>query len=72
MSSCASISDPCSGSNPTSIPSGDPCLVTVPAVDFTGVNGNKPVAIEGFAQIYIDPEHDKAWFQHHRVLYKIG
>jgi hypothetical protein len=55
MSSCASISDPCAGSNPTSIPSGDPCLVTVPAVDFTGVKGNKPVAIEGFAQIYIEP-----------------
>jgi hypothetical protein len=55
MSSCASISDPCVGSNPTNIPSGDPCLITVPAVDFTGVNGKKPVAIEGFAQIYIEP-----------------
>ncbi len=55
LNSCQSISEPCSGSNPTNIPLNDPCLVIVPAVDFTGVNGKKPVTIEGFALIYIDP-----------------
>jgi Flp pilus assembly protein TadG len=55
MSSCAAISDPCGGSNPTNIPSGDPCLVTVPAVDFTGVTGRKSIPIEGFVQVYIEP-----------------
>jgi Flp pilus assembly protein TadG len=57
MASCASLSeDPCaSGSNPSNIPSGDPCLVTVPAVDFGGCNGRCSATIEGFAQIYIEP-----------------
>ena len=56
MASCPSISDPCSGGNPNNIPANDPCLVTVPAVDFTGLNGGSgAVTIEGFAQIYIEP-----------------
>ena len=48
------ITNPCT--NPVgNIPANDPCLVTVPAIDFTGVNGNKDRPIEAFAQIYIDP-----------------
>ena len=54
MASCNSITNPCT--NPVgNIPANDPCLVTVPAIDFTGVNGNKDRPIEAFAQIYIDP-----------------
>jgi Flp pilus assembly protein TadG len=56
-SSCPALSpDPCSGAgNPTNIPSTDPCLITVPAVDFTGVNGSSSMPIEAFAQVYIEP-----------------
>lgn len=55
MTSCSSISDPCNGGNPSDIPSGDPCLVTVPAVDFAGCNGSCTTTIEGFAEVYIEP-----------------
>ena len=55
MNSCASISDPCGGKNPINIPTNDPCLVTVPAVDFSGVTGRKSMSILGFAQVYIEP-----------------
>jgi Flp pilus assembly protein TadG len=36
------------------LPASDSCLVTVPAVDFTTVNGRKNVPIEAFAEIYIE------------------
>jgi hypothetical protein len=56
-SSCPSVSDPCT--NPAgTVPPNDPCMITVPAVDFSangGVNGTKPMPIEGFAQVYIEP-----------------
>ena len=39
---------------PGAVPLNDPCLVTVPAVDFTGCNGNCSLTIEGFAQIYLE------------------
>jgi len=68
MATCASttsLTDPCQngaligGTNGIGGTSGlsatDPCLVTVPAIDFTGVNGNKNRPIEAFAQIYIEP-----------------
>jgi hypothetical protein len=57
MSTCPSISDPCNGGQTAinDIPTGDPCLVTVPAVDFAGCTGNCSVTIEGFAQVYIEP-----------------
>jgi hypothetical protein len=56
MSSCASITpDPCNGGNPSNIPSGDPCLVTVPAVDFNGCSGNCSTTIIAFAQVYVEP-----------------
>jgi hypothetical protein len=55
MASCPSISDPCNGGNPNNIPAGDPCLVIVPAVDFNGCKGSCSAAIEGFAQVYIEP-----------------
>jgi hypothetical protein len=57
MSSCPALSpDPCSGGNPNNIPQNDPCLVTVPAVDFgghTGTSGALP--IEVFAEVYLEP-----------------
>ena len=69
MASCGSTTpatDPCQngaligGTNGIGGTSGlsatDPCLVTVPAIDFTGVNGSKNRPIEAFAQIYIEPE----------------
>ena len=54
LDSCASIADPCSGSNPNNIPPGDPCLVVVPAVDYHGCTGNCGLTIEGFAMIYLE------------------
>jgi hypothetical protein len=36
------------------VPANDPCLVTVPAVDFTGANGSSGLTIEGFAQVYLE------------------
>ena len=49
--------DPCSGTNPTSVLTpGDPCVVIVPIVNFaTCGNGSCTMAIEGFAQVYIEP-----------------
>ena len=55
MASCASVADPCSGANPNDIPPGDPCLITVPAVDFTGCHGRCSMNIEAFAEVYIEP-----------------
>ena len=56
LSKCPALTpDPCSnGGNPTNIPKDDPCLVIVPAVDFTNINGNGNTPIEGFAQIYLE------------------
>jgi Flp pilus assembly protein TadG len=47
-------SDPCNGGSTTNIPSNDPCLITVPAVNFVGT-GKTTFTIEGFAQVYIEP-----------------
>jgi hypothetical protein len=55
MGTCPSIADPCNGGNPSDIPGGDPCLVIVPVVDFTNVNGSKDTPIEAFAEVYLDP-----------------
>jgi hypothetical protein len=54
---CPSIADPCTGSNPTAIPAGDPCLVLVPVVDFAAAakNGKTNMTILTFAQVYLDP-----------------
>jgi len=41
------------GGNPPYIPPGDPLLVTVPAVDFTGCHGKCSMNIEGFVQVYL-------------------
>jgi hypothetical protein len=54
LSRCASIADPCGGSNPSDIPPGDPCLVVVPAVDYHGCTGRCTMTIEGFALIYLE------------------
>ncbi len=41
------------GGNPTNIPLGDPLLVTLPAVDFTGCHGKCSMTIEGFVDVYL-------------------
>lgn len=47
--------DPCSnGGNTTGLSCNDPCLITVPAVNFTGCNGSCSLTIEGFAQMYLE------------------
>ena len=57
LASCPTISDPCAnGGNPNDIPAGDPCLVIMPAVDYSGVVGSKPMPIEQFAEVYIEPD----------------
>ena len=59
MKSCPTIADPCNGGNPSDIPAGDPCLVIVPAVDFTGCTGSSctpPLTIEAFAEVYLEPD----------------
>jgi len=57
FSGCPTIADPCSGGNPNNIPAGDPCLVIVPAVDFSATKkgGTTSVTIEAFAEVYLDP-----------------
>jgi hypothetical protein len=56
MSSCASVTDPCT--NGGTLPSGfnckDPCLISVPVVNFTNCNGNCSRQIEGFALMYLE------------------
>ncbi len=44
------------GSSSSAVPANDPCLVTVPAVDFTGCNGSCTMTVEGFAQIYLEQD----------------
>jgi Flp pilus assembly protein TadG len=53
LASCPSIADPCTNP-PGNIPANDPCLVTMPAVDFAGCSGKCTLNIEGFAQIYLE------------------
>jgi hypothetical protein len=57
MASCPVLSpDPCSCGNPSNIPPTDPCMVTVPAVNFAGLNGTSTtLPIEAFAQVYLEP-----------------
>ena len=57
MSSCPALSpDPCSGGNPSDIPPNDPCMVTVPAMNFSGLSGSSTaLPIEAFAQVYLEP-----------------
>jgi Flp pilus assembly protein TadG len=56
LSSCASVTDPCT--NGGTLPSGfnckDPCLISVPVVNFTNCNGNCSMQIEGFALMYLE------------------
>jgi len=52
---CSSISDPCVSGSTVTIPATDPCVVTVPAVDFVGANGKSQLTVEAFAQVYIEP-----------------
>jgi Flp pilus assembly protein TadG len=67
LSSCAAVTastDPCQngglvgGTNgiggSSGVPANDPCLVTLPAVDYTGCHGKCSLTIEAFAQIYLE------------------
>lgn len=42
------------GTGTGAVPANDPCLVTMPVVDFTGCSGQCSLAVEGFAQIYLE------------------
>jgi len=43
------------GTSTGAVPLNDPCLVTVPAVDFTGVTGGATsMQIQGFTQVYLE------------------
>jgi Putative Tad-like Flp pilus-assembly len=58
LAACASVTsstDPCqNGGNTSTLNCKDPCLITVPAVDFNNCNGNCSMKIEGFAQMYLE------------------
>jgi hypothetical protein len=60
LAACAPITqgganDPCAnGGDTSSLNCNDPCLISVPAVDFTGCNGSCTMTIEGFAQMYLE------------------
>jgi len=38
------------------VPTNDPCLIVVPAVDFAGCNGSCSMQIEGFAELYLEQD----------------
>jgi Flp pilus assembly protein TadG len=44
------------GTTTSAVPINDPCVVTVPVVDFTGCKGNCSLTIEGFAQVYLEQD----------------
>jgi Flp pilus assembly protein TadG len=44
------------GTTTGAVPINDPCVVTVPVVDFTGCNGKCSLTIEGFAQVYLEQD----------------
>ena len=55
VTSGAGGTDPCSNGGKTdALKCNDPCLITVPAVNFTGCNGNCNLTIEGFALMYLE------------------
>jgi Flp pilus assembly protein TadG len=61
MAACAPVTqgaggtDPCSNGGSTSaLKCNDPCLITVPAVDFTGCKGSCTMTVEGFALMYLE------------------
>jgi Flp pilus assembly protein TadG len=58
LAACAPVTaatDPCSNGGDTSnLKCDDPCLITVPAVNFTGCTGSCPLPIEGFALMYLE------------------
>jgi Flp pilus assembly protein TadG len=58
LAACAPVTsstDPCSnGGNTSALNCKDPCLISVPAVDFTGCTGNCSMKIQGFAQMYLE------------------
>lgn len=60
LSSCGTSYDPCASGNNGAVPNSlcsDPCLVTIPVVDYTGCSGSScNMPIEGFAQMYLEKD----------------
>jgi Flp pilus assembly protein TadG len=56
MAACSTGTDPCTngGTLPANFNCKDPCLISVPVVDFTNCNGNCGRQIEGFALMYLE------------------
>jgi Flp pilus assembly protein TadG len=58
LAACAPVTsgtDPCSnGGHTNALKCNDPCLITVPTVNFTGCNGSCSMTIEGFALMYLE------------------
>ncbi|HTJ09068.1 MAG TPA: pilus assembly protein TadG-related protein [Candidatus Binataceae bacterium] len=56
LASCSAVTDPCTngGKLPTGFNCKDPCLISVPVMDFTNCNGNCSRKIEGFALMYLE------------------
>jgi hypothetical protein len=54
LAKCSDVADACSGINPTDIPLNDPCMVIMPAVDFSKEHGkSKQLTIYAFALVYL-------------------
>jgi Putative Flp pilus-assembly TadE/G-like len=54
LAKCSDVADACSGINPADIPLNDPCMVIMPAVDFTEEHGkSKQLTIYAFALVYL-------------------
>jgi Flp pilus assembly protein TadG len=59
LNKCATGYDPCAngGVVPNTLSCDDPCLITVPVVDYTGCNGTScTMPIEGFAPMYLEAD----------------
>jgi hypothetical protein len=55
LAKCSDITDGCAGVNPNDVPLNDPCMIIVPAVDFTGLHGKSTaLTIYAFALVYLD------------------
>jgi Flp pilus assembly protein TadG len=60
LNACATgIADPCAngGTVPSTLSCNDPCLITIPVVDYTGCSGTScNMPIEGFAPMYLEQD----------------
>jgi hypothetical protein len=56
LAGCSTVTDPCTngGTLPSNFNCKDPCLISVPVIDFTNCNGNCSRQVEGFALMYLE------------------